>query len=58
MYVALKGSRSSAFSVLPLTRAHMVRPRSVLSAPVPETKMNVMPGLRRTRACATAIEKS
>src|SRR5512133_2162425 len=36
-YTALKGSRSSAFSVFPFTRAHMVRPCSVLSVPAPET---------------------
>jgi hypothetical protein len=58
MYAALKGSRSSAFSVLPLTRAHIVRPRLVLSVPVAETKMNVMPELRRTRVCATAMVMS
>jgi hypothetical protein len=29
--------RSSAFSVLPFTRAHITRPRSVLSVCAPET---------------------
>ena len=31
MYAALKGSRSSSFSVRPFTRAHIERPRSPLS---------------------------
>ena len=37
MYAALKGMRSRAFSVAPLTRAHIMRPRSVLSVLAPET---------------------
>ncbi len=35
MYAALKGSRSSAFSVSPFTRAHMELP--ALSVPLPDT---------------------
>ena len=31
------GIRSRAFSVWPFTRAHIMRPRSVLSVPAPET---------------------
>ncbi len=34
---AFSGSASSAFSVRPFTRAHMLRPRSVESVPAPET---------------------
>ena len=37
MNAALKGMRRSAFSVAPFTRAHIMRPRSVLSVPAPET---------------------
>ncbi|SRR6266404_2619540 len=33
MYAERKGIASKAFSVLPFTRAHITRPRSVLSAP-------------------------
>src|ERR1041384_7510849 len=36
-YVDLKGSFARSFSVLPLTRAHMLRPFSVLSVPAPDT---------------------
>ena len=45
----------TAFSVFPLIRAHMTRPRSVLSAPAPDTNTNVMPGLRRDNVSAAAI---
>jgi hypothetical protein len=37
MYAALNGIARSAFSVAPLTRAHIVRPFSVLSVPAPVT---------------------
>ncbi len=37
MYAALNGKANNAFSVRPLTRAHMIRPRSLLSVPRPET---------------------
>jgi len=37
MYAALNGSFKSAFSVSPLTRAHIVLPFSVLSVPAPVT---------------------
>jgi len=37
--------RAGAFSVAPFTRAHIVRPRSVLSVPAPETKMKVIFGV-------------
>ena len=37
MYAAARGSRESAFSVLRLTLAHMIRPCSELSVPAPET---------------------
>jgi hypothetical protein len=35
--LARNGSSRSAFSVLPFTRAHITRPRSLLSAPLPDT---------------------
>ena len=37
MYAPRNGSARSAFSVLPLTLAHMTRPRSVESVPTPDT---------------------
>jgi hypothetical protein len=37
MYAALNGNESNVFSVRPFTRAHIVRPRSLLSVPAPET---------------------
>jgi hypothetical protein len=37
MYAALNGICSSGFSVLPFVRAHIMRPRSVLSVPEPDT---------------------
>jgi hypothetical protein len=55
MYAAAKGKRISAFSVLPLIRAHIVRPRSELSVPAPETKMNVISGLSRHKTSAAAM---
>lgn len=45
IWVALNGSRISAFSVAPLTRAHMLLPRSDLSVLAPETLMKVIPGV-------------
>ena len=44
----LKGIARSAFSVLPLTRAHMTRPRSELSAPPPDTNTKASRGLFAT----------
>jgi hypothetical protein len=37
MYAALNPQRNNAFSVRPFTRAHMIRPRSVLSVLAPDT---------------------
>ena len=37
MYAALNGIESKAFSVRPFTRAHIARPRSLLSVPCPDT---------------------
>src|SRR5471030_1283461 len=58
IYAALNGMRSSAFSARPLTRAHMLRPRSVVSVPAPVTYEKVMPGLRRDKVRPTANVKS
>ena len=56
-YTALNGRAKTAFSASPFTRAHMVRLVPVLSVPVPDTKMNVIPGFAATRArpAATAM---
>ena len=53
-----KGIASNVFSVLPLTRAHMVLPRAVLSAPVPETKTIDIPGFSFKSVVAAAIANS
>ena len=52
---ASKGSPSSAFSVRPLTRAHMDRPPPELSVPAPETYMNFIRGFVRLRISAAAF---
>jgi hypothetical protein len=48
------GSASSAFSARPLTRAHIVRLCSLLSAPVPDTKHMRTRGLAFSSASAAA----
>ena len=45
----------SAFSALPLTRAHMTLPCSVPSVCAPETWVSTMVGLRRASVVAKAI---
>ena len=52
LYTALKGSRASAFSALPFTRAHITFPCSLPSVCAPETWTRTMPGLRRASVCA------
>jgi len=39
---SFEGQAQECVFGLPLTRAHLVRPCSVLSVPAPETKMKVM----------------
>jgi len=58
MNAALNPRASSAFSVFPLTRAHMVLPRSVLSVPTPDTKQKVICGFAATIARAAASVSS
>src|SRR5579871_2127636 len=55
---ARHGSASSAFSVAPFTRAHIVRPDSLLSVPAPDTYIRVRPGLRSTSARARPSVRS
>jgi hypothetical protein len=51
---ARRGKAGSAFSVLPLTRAHMRRPRSELPLPATYTWTTTSPAFRALGASAAA----